>query len=43
MFETELLKAEDAPPVVNVFREIDSDNDSLLSRDEVRTCFRNAT
>lgn len=35
VFETELLKIESAPPVVNVFKEIDSDSDSQLSRDEV--------
>jgi hypothetical protein len=35
VFETELLKIETAPPVVNVFKEIDSDGDAQLSRDEV--------
>jgi FK506-binding protein 14 len=35
VFETELLKIETAPPVVNVFKEIDADGDSQLSRDEV--------
>jgi len=35
LFETELLKIETAPPVVNVFKEIDSDGDTQLSRDEV--------
>jgi len=35
IFETELLKIETAPPVVNVFKEIDADSDSQLSRDEV--------
>jgi len=34
-FETELLKIETAPPVVNVFKEIDVNEDSQLSRDEV--------
>jgi len=34
-FETELLKIETAPPTVNVFKEIDEDSDSQLSRDEV--------
>jgi len=34
-FETELLKIETAPPVVNVFKEIDINDDSQLSRDEV--------
>lgn len=36
-FETELLKIESAPPPVNVFKEIDVNEDSQLSRDEVRT------
>jgi len=35
VFETELLKIETAPPVVNVFKEIDTDGDTQLSRDEV--------
>jgi len=35
VFETELLKIETSPPVVNVFKEIDSDGDTQLSRDEV--------
>jgi len=35
VFETELLKIETAPPVVNVFKEIDNDGDAQLSRDEV--------
>jgi FK506-binding protein 14 len=34
-FETELLKIEKAPPVVNVFKEIDSNADAQLSREEV--------
>jgi len=34
-FETELLKIETAPPVVNVFKEIDMNADDQLSRDEV--------
>lgn len=34
-FETELLKIETAPPVVNVFKEIDSNADTQLSREEV--------
>lgn len=38
-FDTELLKIEDSPPTVNVFKEIDEDNDSQLSRDEVRMYF----
>jgi len=35
LFETELLKIENSPPVVNVFKEIDADGDTQLSRDEV--------
>jgi len=35
VFETELLKIETSPPVVNVFKEIDADGDTQLSRDEV--------
>jgi len=35
VFETELLKIETAPPVVNVFKEIDGDGDAQLSRDDV--------
>jgi len=35
VFETELLKIETSPPVVNVFKEIDTDGDTQLSRDEV--------
>jgi len=38
-FETELLKIETAPPTANVFKEIDSNDDSQLSRDEVRLLF----
>jgi len=34
-FDTELLKIDSAPPVVNVFKEIDVNEDSQLSRDEV--------
>lgn len=34
-FETELIKIEKAPPVVNVFKEIDSNTDAQLSREEV--------
>jgi len=34
-FDTELLKIETAPPSVNVFKEIDSNDDQQLSRDEV--------
>ena len=35
VFETELLKIEAAPPVVNVFKEIDMNGDTQLSREEV--------
>jgi len=35
VFETELLKVEKAPPVVNVFKEIDGNDDQQLSREEV--------
>jgi len=35
VFEVELLKIETAPPVVNVFKEIDSNSDTQLSREEV--------
>jgi len=34
-FDTELLKIETAPPQPNVFKEIDVNDDSQLSRDEV--------
>lgn len=34
-FDVELLKIEDAPPQVNVFAEIDENQDSQLSREEV--------
>jgi len=34
-FETELLKIESSPPTVNVFKEIDGNSDSQLSREEV--------
>jgi len=35
VFEVELLKIESAPPVVNVFKEIDNNDDTQLSREEV--------
>ncbi|CAL8135475.1 unnamed protein product [Orchesella dallaii] len=35
VFEVELLKIESAPPVVNVFKEIDNNADTQLSREEV--------
>jgi FK506-binding protein 14 len=35
VFETELLKIETSPPTVNVFKEIDQNDDSQLSREEV--------
>merc|ERR1711944_369945 len=34
-FDIELLGIEDGPPVVNVFKEIDSDGDLQVSRDEL--------
>ncbi|XP_013785574.2 peptidyl-prolyl cis-trans isomerase FKBP7-like, partial [Limulus polyphemus] len=35
IFETELLNIEDGPPLVNLFKEIDSNEDSQLSREEL--------
>ncbi|XP_044757518.1 FK506-binding protein 2-like isoform X2 [Coccinella septempunctata] len=35
MFEVELINIGDAPPPTNVFKEIDSNNDKQLSREEV--------
>lgn len=35
VFETELTKIEDGPPPVNVFKQIDSDQDEQLTRDEI--------
>ena len=34
-FDIELLGIEDGPPVVNVFKEIDTDGDQQVSRDEL--------
>ncbi|KAH8025684.1 hypothetical protein HPB51_010768 [Rhipicephalus microplus] len=34
VFETELTKIEDGPPPVNVFKQIDSDQDEQLTREE---------
>lgn len=36
MFEVELISIGDAPPVVNVFKQIDGDEDNHLSKEEVR-------
>lgn len=36
IFEVELISVGDSPPTTNVFKEIDSDKDNMLSRDEVR-------
>lgn len=36
VFEVELISIGDAPPVVNVFKQIDSDADEHLSKEEVR-------
>ncbi|XP_064481244.1 peptidyl-prolyl cis-trans isomerase FKBP2-like [Ornithodoros turicata] len=35
IFDVELVKIEDGPPPVNVFKQIDSDKDDHLSREEV--------
>jgi len=35
LFEVECLEINQGPPPVNVFKEIDTNNDDLLSRDEV--------
>ncbi|KAL7648928.1 UNVERIFIED_CONTAM: hypothetical protein RMT77_000863 [Armadillidium vulgare] len=35
VFEVELIEIGDAPPVVNVFKQIDADQDSHLSKEEV--------
>jgi len=35
VFDVELLKIEDGPKTVNVFKEIDADQDNKLSKDEV--------
>lgn len=35
IFEVELVKIEDGPPPVNVFKEIDANSDNQLSREEV--------
>lgn len=37
VFEVELISIGDAPPVVNVFKQIDGDADDHLSKEEVRT------
>ncbi len=34
-FDIELLKVESGPPPVNVFKQIDNDNDAMLSREEL--------
>lgn len=39
-FEVELINISDSPPTANVFKEIDSDKDNMLSREEVRTMAR---
>ncbi|XP_078051791.1 peptidyl-prolyl cis-trans isomerase Fkb14 isoform X2 [Augochlora pura] len=36
LFEVELINISDTPPSANVFKEIDSDRDNQLSREEVR-------
>ncbi|KAG7170614.1 FK506-binding protein 2-like [Homarus americanus] len=35
VFEVELISIDDAPPLVNVFKQIDEDDDSQLSKEEV--------
>lgn len=35
IFEVELINIGDSPPTTNVFKEIDTDQDNMLSRDEV--------
>ncbi|XP_018495682.1 uncharacterized protein LOC100907240 isoform X2 [Galendromus occidentalis] len=37
VFEVELLKIEEGPKTVNIFKEIDSNSDQQLSKDEVST------
>ncbi|XP_076231105.1 peptidyl-prolyl cis-trans isomerase Fkb14 [Calliopsis andreniformis] len=36
LFDVELINISDSPPTANVFKEIDSDHDNQLSREEVR-------
>ncbi|XP_043255830.1 FK506-binding protein 2 isoform X1 [Colletes gigas] len=36
LFDVELINISDSPPTANVFKEIDSDQDNQLSREEVR-------
>ncbi|XP_011298725.1 FK506-binding protein 2 isoform X1 [Fopius arisanus] len=36
LFDVELINISDSPPTANVFKEIDSDEDNQLSREEVR-------
>ncbi|XP_063982722.1 FK506-binding protein 2 isoform X1 [Diachasmimorpha longicaudata] len=36
LFDVELINISDSPPTANVFKEIDSDKDNQLSREEVR-------
>lgn len=40
VFDVELINISDSPPTTNVFREIDSDQDNQISREEVRTMAR---
>ncbi|XP_029038681.1 FK506-binding protein 2 isoform X1 [Osmia bicornis bicornis] len=37
LFDVELINISDSPPTANVFKEIDSNHDNQLSREEVRT------
>lgn len=36
VFEVDLISVGDAPPAVNIFKQIDGDNDDHLSKEEVR-------
>lgn len=40
LFDVELINISDSPPTANVFKEIDSNHDNQLSREEVRTMAR---
>lgn len=40
LFEVELINISDSPPTANVFKEIDSDHDNQLSREEVSEYLR---
>lgn len=40
LFDVELINISDSPPSTNVFKEIDTDHDNQLSREEVRAMAR---